>query len=115
MYDIRCERRSRMFGFGQKIESITIDELMTIENKRLIDVREQNEFECIHISDAQNIPMFGLMMNADQFLNKAETYYLICQSGNRSHQVCLTLAQQGYKVINVRGGMSEYMQKYGKK
>lgn len=104
-----------MFGFGQKIKNITVDELVRFESQTIIDVREQIEFRQGHIPNAKNIPMFGLVMNAEQFLNKEKTYYIICQSGNRSRETCRSLAKQGYDVVNVLGGTNEYMQKYGKK
>lgn len=103
-----------MFGKKANIKSVSVDELSQNDVRAIIDVREPDEFQTGHISNVKNIPMFGLLMNAEQFLNKEKTYYIICQSGNRSHHVCEALLAQGYDVVNVLGGMRAYIQKYGK-
>lgn len=38
-------------------------------------------------------------------LDKDQLYYVICKSGMRSARACQFLAEQGYEVINVQGGM----------
>ena len=35
-------------------------------------------------------------------------YYVICKSGMRSARACQFLAEQGYEVINVLGGMDAF-------
>lgn len=100
-----------MFGFGQKVESISIEDVLEQKLGPIIDVREPEEFATLHVPEAQNIPMMGLMMNAEQFINKEQTYYIICRSGSRSMSVCQTLNKKGYKAINITGGTLAYAER----
>lgn len=97
------------------IKQITIDMLEESQSPSIIDVRETDEFELGHVPNAENIPMQSLLSNPNQFLNKQDTYYIICQSGNRSNQVCMELIREGYTVVNIIGGTRAYIEKYGGK
>ncbi len=90
------------------MESININDVKSIKDAKIIDVREVFEFEGGTVEGAINIPMTGLMMNADNFLDKKEKYYIMCLSGGRSMQVCSVLESQGYDVVNLDGGYSSY-------
>ena len=70
----------------------------------VLDVREVEEFEALHLEDARNFPLSQLADTYEQ-LDKTQTYYVICKSGIRSARACQFLAEQGYEVINVKGGM----------
>ena len=41
-------------------------------------------------------------------LDKNQLHYVICKSGVRSARACQFLAEQGYEVINVQGGMTAF-------
>ena len=41
-------------------------------------------------------------------LNNQQLHYVICKSGMRSARACQFLAEQGYDVINVQGGMTSF-------
>ena len=41
-------------------------------------------------------------------LNNEQLHYVICKSGMRSARACQFLAEQGYEVINVQGGMTAF-------
>ncbi len=90
------------------MESININDIKDINGAKIIDVRETYEFEGGTVEGAINIPMTGLMLNADNFLDKNEKYYIMCQAGGRSMQVCSVLESQGYDVVNLDGGYSSY-------
>ncbi len=90
------------------MQNININDVKDIKGAKIIDVRETYEFEAGTVADAINIPMMGLMMNADNFLDKNEKYYIMCLSGGRSMQVCSVLESQGYDVVNLDGGYSSY-------
>ncbi|MCK5130267.1 MAG: rhodanese-like domain-containing protein [Clostridiales bacterium] len=92
--------------FKKKYDSINATQLndMLTNNINLIDVREVSEYQAIHIKGAKNVPLMGLLNNPTQFLNKEETYYIVCQSGARSGRACGMLKDQGYNVMNVDGG-----------
>lgn len=70
----------------------------------VLDVREVEEFEALHLEGARNLPLSQLADTYDQ-LDKSQSYYVICKSGMRSARACQFLAGQGYDVINVQGGM----------
>ena len=73
----------------------------------LVDVREVEEFEMLHLEGVQNLPLSQLADIYDQ-LDKDQLHYIICKSGMRSARACQFLAEQGYDVINVQGGMTAF-------
>lgn len=77
------------------------------EQLSLVDVREVEEFQTLHLEGAQNLPLSQLADTYDQ-LDKDLLYYVICKSGMRSARACQFLAEQGYDVINVQGGMTAF-------
>ena len=77
------------------------------EQLSLVDVREAEEFETLHLEGAQNLPLSQLADIYDQ-LDKDLLHYVICKSGMRSARACQFLAEQGYDVINVQGGMTVF-------
>ena len=77
------------------------------EQLSLVDVREVEEFETLHLEGAQNLPLSQLADIYDQ-LDKDQLHYVICKSGMRSARACQFLEEHGYKVINVQGGMTSF-------
>ncbi len=90
------------------MKSMHINEVKKIKDAKIIDVREPHEYANGTVKGAKNIPMTGLMMNPNEFLEKDEPYYIMCQSGGRSHQVCDVLEGHGYDVTNLEGGYNDY-------
>ena len=74
------------------------------ESLSVLDVRELEEFEALHLEGARIFPLSQLADTYEQ-LDKDNLYYVICKSGIRSARACQFLAEQGYEVINVQGGM----------
>ncbi|MEH7349023.1 rhodanese-like domain-containing protein [Gottfriedia acidiceleris] len=70
----------------------------------LVDVREDYEVEYGKIPEAIHIPMGQIPSKLDVF-NKEFEYIIICKAGVRSENVCEYLNEQGYKAINMEGGM----------
>ena len=92
------------------MKEITFDafyQLYQNEKLSLVDVREVEEFETLHLEGAQNLPLSQLADTYEQ-LDKDQLYYVICKSGMRSARACQFLAEQGYDVINVQGGMTVF-------
>ena len=77
------------------------------EQLSLVDVREVEEFQTLHLEGAHNLPLSQLTDTYDQ-LDKGLLHYVICKSGMRSARACQFLAEQGYEVINVQGGMTAF-------
>ena len=74
------------------------------ESLSVLDVREVEEFEALHLEGARNFPLSQLADTYEQ-LDKDNLYYVICKSGIRSARACQFLSEQGYEVINVQSGM----------
>lgn len=101
-----------MFDLFKKdgIEAVNVNDLDPLIGKiSLIDVREPYEYEAGNIKTAKNIPMAKLLGDTDKYLDKQKTYYIMCQSGARSSRTSRMLANKGYHVINVSGGMGSYV------
>ena len=89
------------------MKEITFDDFYQLYQKEslsILDVREVEEFEALHLEGARNYPLSQLADTYEQ-LDKTQPYYVICKSGIRSARACQFLAEQGYEVINVKGGM----------
>ena len=92
------------------MKEISFDEFYQLyqnEQLSLVDVREVEEFETLHLEGARNLPLSQLADTYKQ-LDKDNLYYVICKSGMRSARACQFLAEQGYDVINVQGGMTVF-------
>ena len=90
------------------MKEISFDEFYQLyqnEQLSLVDVREVEEFEALHLEGARNFPLSQLADTYKQ-LDKDQLYDMICKSGMRSARACEFLAEQGYEVINVQGGMN---------
>lgn len=90
------------------MKNINMTNLQQLHDINLLDVREVIEYEMGHIPNAKNIPMNTLIQNPTHYLDKEQTYYIVCQSGGRSQMVCMMLEVQGYDVVNVMGGTGAY-------
>ena len=100
-----------MFDFLKRdgAEVIHVNEMDQLIGKvELIDIREAYEFKGGSIKTAKNIPMGNLLSELDKFLKKDKTYYIMCQSGGRSGRATRSLMKQGFKVIDVIGGIGSY-------
>lgn len=92
------------------MNKITFDDFYQLYQKEslsVLDVREVEEFEALHLEGAHNFPLSQLTDTFEQ-LDKDNLYYVICKSGMRSARACQFLAEQGYEVINVQGGMDAF-------
>lgn len=74
------------------------------EALRVIDVREQDEYDGGHIP---NVPLYALSAFPDivDEIDAEGTIYVVCRSGNRSGRACEYMMSRGYDVVNVEGGM----------
>ena len=74
----------------------------------VLDIREQDEWDAGHAPNAVHIPMGDLPARVDElapFLDRDEPLVVTCRSGGRVMRVLPWLAQQGYDVANLEGGM----------
>ena len=73
----------------------------------LLDVRTESEFKDGHIQNALNIDIkqSGFMEKAKAALPTDKTIAVYCRSGKRSSLAAVQLASEGYKVVNLEGGI----------
>ena len=72
----------------------------------ILDVRTPAEYAEGHLEGAKQLDY----LDAEAFdagvksLDKANTYYVYCRSGRRSHGACEKMKAQGFKVFDMEGG-----------
>ena len=74
----------------------------------VVDVREPDEYEQAHLPGAVLIPLGTLPVRATE-IDPDTTTYLICKVGGRSMYAAQALEAAGYDVVNVAGGMDEWI------
>ena len=77
----------------------------------ILDVRTADEYAGGHIPNAINIDVnrAGFLYEADEKLPKDKTIAVYCQGGVRSRKAASLLSDNGYKVLNLNGGIKEWM------
>lgn len=90
------------------MNSVSIKEVLYKE-KNIIDIRPNYEYQYGTIPGAINIPLIKLINNPQKYLNKEETYYLLCASGRQSSNLVNMLNIQGYHTVNIIGGYNNYL------
>lgn len=73
----------------------------------LLDVRKPDEFAAGHLSGAHLLNWLepDSFKNGAKDLDKSKTIYVYCRSGRRSNEAANYLAGQGYKVVDMDGGI----------
>jgi rhodanese-related sulfurtransferase len=73
----------------------------------LLDVREDDEWQRGHAPGARHIPMGQVPSRIDE-INVDAKLFVVCQAGGRSQRVAQYLARNGYRPLNVSGGMQAW-------
>ena len=76
-----------------------------MDNKNIIDIRSQIDFEEYNIKDSLNIPRMKLLGNPEKYLEKTTTYYLLCDNGKTSLSSVKILNALGYTCYSIKGGI----------
>lgn len=97
----------------QNFENLDVagfSKLITEPNVLVLDVRTASEFQEGHISDALNIDIRqdGFLDKAKSLLPTDKTIAVYCRSGRRSANAAGQLASEGYKVVNLKGGINAW-------
>ena len=74
---------------------------------QIVDVREPDEWAAGHIEGARHIPMNDVPARLGE-IDRDRPVVTVCRSGARSGQVATYLAQAGFTVHNMDGGMSTW-------
>jgi len=91
------------------IPNININELLNMKNINIIDIRSKEKYNDNHIPESINIPQEKILTEPEKYLNKDKRYYLYCQKGMSSFNICKILTKLGYKVTNINGGYESYI------
>ena len=83
---------------------ITIDELLSLNNPNIIDIRDNYSYNLGHIKNAKNIPYYKLLSNYSIYLDREKTYYLYCDYGVQSKEISNRLNLFGYHTYYVKEG-----------
>jgi len=96
---------------GFMMKTMTTDDLLNLldanEDLNVIDVREDFEVEHGMIPGAVHIPLGEIPNRLDE-LDSSKPYILVCKGGVRSANACEFLAEKGFDVTNLEGGMMSY-------
>lgn len=76
------------------------------EELAVLDVREQTEYDQGHIDGAVHVPLSELPDRIAE-VSQGQTL-VVCRVGGRSAQATGWLAEQGYDVVNLDGGMLDW-------
>ena len=91
-------------GQGQYgVPTTTVDDLQP--DAVMVDVRESDEWAAGHAPNAIHIPLGELPARLGELPDTDDTIAIVCRSGGRSGRAVQWLAQQGFDVANVEGGM----------
>ena len=78
-----------------------------IENKNnIIDIRTSSEFNEFNIG-GRNIIRMNLLKNPEYYLDKNNTYYIVCNKGTVSLSCTKILNALGYNCYSVAGGIDD--------
>lgn len=84
------------------------------EDKILVDVRTEKEYQEGHIPGAINIPLDSLRMRSRELPKDCEIF-IYCQIGLRGYLATRILAMEGFKVKNLSGGYRTWVACEGEK
>lgn len=104
--------------FGYLADSIMNGDVKTIDfkeidkldkkNSVILDVREEFELILGTMENSIHIPLGDLRKRINE-VPKDKTIYTLCQVGQRGYVASRILAQKGYNVVNIDGGMKTYL------
>jgi len=90
---------------NEDIPQVTVDQIP--EGAKILDVREDYEWQEGHIAGAQHIPL-GEVPERYGDVPADEDVYVICRAGGRSLRAAAYLNQYGFDAINVICGMGAW-------
>lgn len=102
-----------------QLEEVSVSELKKIldskkEDVLVLDVREQEEYDIVHLSGSKLIPLGTLPSRVNE-LDTADEIYVHCKMGGRSAKAAQILKGFGFKKVkNVRGGIDAWAREIDK-
>lgn len=88
-----------------EVTAVTADEAVALVRRGvpLVDVREPDEWDTIHVPEAVLIPLSQLQQRRVDLPDGR--FLVMCRSGVRSQRAVELLAREGYEAVNVEGGI----------
>ena len=88
------------------------DIIIKADSAQLVDVRTPQEYAEGHIHGAFNINVQStdFRQMAEKELSKDSTILVYCRSGRRSMDAAEVLTKLGYNVVNLKGGIIEWIE-----
>lgn len=90
----------------------TVDELAEARASGpvpVIDVRQPEEYEAVHVPGAKLIPLADVMARSGEIPLEGPVY-VICQSGSRSRRAADYFRNRGIEAYNVAGGTKAWVE-----
>lgn len=111
-----AQQPSQQNGKDQKpamdltVDAAKFSQAIAASDAQILDVRTASEYQSGHIANALQANWLDPQefKKRTQHLDKAKTIYIYCQSGGRSASAQTALMQDGFKVVNLEGGMSNW-------
>ena len=87
------------------VPEISVEDLVVKQaaGAPIVDVREPDEWERVHVPGAVLIPLGELVERVDE-VPDTDTVYVICATGARSERAAEHLRRIGIDAVNVAGG-----------
>ena len=86
-----------------------LEEMKSVPNALLVDVRNPSEYDGGHIPGSINFALSRILQEAEgEFTNKSQPLYIYCQSGARSARAGKLLDLMGYESVTDLGGIASY-------
>jgi rhodanese-related sulfurtransferase len=85
---------------------ITVDDLAAALDEGLVplvDVRQPEEYEAVHVPGAKLIPLADVVARVGE-IPRDQPVYVICQTGSRSQRAADFYRNRGIEAYNVAGG-----------
>jgi thioredoxin 1 len=78
----------------------------------VLDVRNPDEYETVHVTGAVLIPM-GELAERQAEIPDTDPLYVICAAGGRSLTAAKALVEAGYPAVSVAGGTNAWAERGG--
>jgi len=94
----------------KEVDSIAALQLINHKNAVVLDVREENEYKAGHVLNSKLIPLGKLKQRIGELEKyRDRSIVVVCRSGNRSANACVTLGKQGFAhAYNLAGGVNAW-------
>lgn len=103
------------------LRNVEVDEAVVKSGITVVDIRTKPEWADTGIVKGAVLLTFfdeqgrydvdAFLKELDKHVSKDKEFALICRTGSRTSAVSDLLSKQGYKVVNLRGGMKLLLQK----